>query len=124
MGRHAKLLEVAVVKDGVRKGQDTLLQVAVAKHGLRKGYSVVSFILAWAIVCESLGRPITLDDYAEWWRVSESTAFREQQRFRLTFEELATPQPIVEAMQAQAGERLARRGVKDVGAFPVALLPA
>ncbi len=102
---------------------ETLLQVAVARHGMRKGYGVVSFILAWAIVCESLERPITLDDYVEWWRVSEATGFREQQRFRLTFDH-PTPQPIVDAMQAHAGERLARRGVKDAGAHSVDVRPA
>lgn len=99
----------------------TLMEVAVAQHGLRKGASVVGFILAWAIASDAMEQPLTLDDYATWWKDSMATAYRDQARFRETFPGHATPQAIVDAIFAQHEARQAlKRGIPGIGTFPVA----
>lgn len=99
----------------------TLMEVAIARQGIRKGASVVGFIVSWAIACEAVEHPLTLDEYAEWWKESPATAYRQQARFRETFPGHATPQVIVDAMLTHAEARQAlKRGIPGVGSFPLA----
>ena len=74
----------------------TLIEIAVARHGFRRGMTVVSFVVAWGIARELWaedhpGDPFTIEEYATWWKISRSTAYREQAWFREAFPNEVTP---------------------------------
>jgi hypothetical protein len=106
-----------------KKRQATIADVCIARGGLMKGARVQGFIAAWTIASQSMGKPISLDEYAEWWREPRSTAFRHQARFREIFPELQTPQPIANAAILRASE-WQDRGVPGIGRLPVDVLTA
>jgi hypothetical protein len=65
------------------KKEQSLSERLIRAHGFKTAMDVLTFIAAWCIVCESLGRPPeTIDEYSDWWRQSRSTGFREQKVFR------------------------------------------
>lgn len=101
------------------KREPTILDVCVAKKGIYKGGRVATFIVCWCIASNALGREITLEEYREWWKESERTAYREQARFREVFPQLANPQPIAD--NAMARSEALQRGVRGVGALPASL---
>lgn len=82
-----------------------------------------AFIAQWAIASQSIGRPITLAEYAEWWREPERTAYRHQKQFRELFPSLDTPQPIADAAIARAEQWLSR-GVTGFGELPASVVTA
>lgn len=94
-----------------QKNRVTLQHLAAKRVGQIKGGKVVAFIVMWAIAEEALGHPPTLEEYAEWWRESRSTVFREQARFREAFPGETTPQRLVDLLKAQEGETWFKRGV-------------
>ena len=98
----------------------TLAQVAIEKKGVIKGSRVLAFILCWGIAEEALGHPPTVEEYADWWKESRSTAYREQARFRECFPTEATPQRIVNMLQAQRADWKAK-GVGGLGQVRLAL---
>lgn len=98
----------------------TLAQIAVAKKGVIKGSRVLTFIASWAIAEEALGHPPSIEEYAEWWKESRSTVYREQARFRECFPHEATPQRIVDLLKAQRSSWKAQ-GVKGLGQVRLAL---
>jgi hypothetical protein len=53
----------------------------------RKASKVASFIAAWGIAYEALhlGRAITIDEYAEYWRMSQAKAYREYQLYKVVW---------------------------------------
>lgn len=61
---------------------------------------VHAFITAWAIVRRDLGRDPSIEEYAEWWRMSRRQGFYEQARFREAFPDLADPGPLLAAAEA------------------------
>ena len=70
----------------------TLAEVMVRRVGFRKTTAVLSFIVAWGIVYESLGRPPeSIEEYAAWWKESRAKSFRDQQLFRLALPGEDTP---------------------------------
>jgi hypothetical protein len=99
----------------------TVAEFCVARGGVLKGGRVQAFIAAWTIASQAMGKPITLDEYADWWRETRSTAFRHQARFREIFPELQTPQPIANAAILRASE-WQERGVHGIGRLPVDVL--
>lgn len=75
-----------------REPRRTLLHVMVERVGLRKSYKVALHVACWIIAEQYLeARPITVDEYAEWWKMSRAQAFRDQQAFRACFPEYTTP---------------------------------
>ena len=82
---------------------DSLLVVLTKRVGLLKAMKVLTFIVAWGIVTEDLGRPPeTVEEYAYWWRESAATAYREQRLFREALrDDTATPTPIWEQARSQ-----------------------
>jgi hypothetical protein len=94
-----------------KSSRPTLQQLASARVGQTKGAKVVAFIVMWAIAEEALGHPPTLEEYAEWWRESRSTAFRLQARFREAFPTEATPQRIVDLLRQEEGPSWFKLGV-------------
>jgi hypothetical protein len=101
----------------------TVMEVAQARAGVLKGARICSFIAQWSIASSSLGRPITLAEYAEWWRESERSAFRHQAEFRAAFPHLENPQAIHDAAQQRAAGWQAR-GVSGIGQLPASLVAA
>ncbi len=104
-----------------RRPPRTLLEHAVARQGLRKGAATMSFIVAWSIASTSEGGPITLEQYAKYWKESRATSFREQARFRECFPDEATPQAMIDRMAA-AGAR--PKTEMDFGHTPLSLIAA
>jgi hypothetical protein len=108
---------------GMRHRVDrTIMEACVSKQGLLKGSRTCSFIACWAIASNALGRPITLDEYADWWKDSERTAYRHQADFREVFPQYPNPQPIVD--QAAVKQAALARGPNGVGSLPVSLVAA
>lgn len=101
----------------------TVLALCVARGGVIQGARVQAFICQWTMASQGLGREITLYDYMDWWRVSQPTAYREQQRFRRLFPDLKTPQPIADVAIERADE-WADRGIPAFGQLPASVVPA
>jgi hypothetical protein len=63
----------------------SVVRVAIENAGLRKSYVAVSFLIEWSIAMRKLGDEMNVDQFAEWWAVSRSQAFRRQADFRIAF---------------------------------------
>lgn len=103
-----------------RRPARTVMEVAVAKRGPIKGARVVQFVVQWAIASQALGREITLEEYADWWKESERTAYRHQAAFREVFG-IPTPQPFAD--QAIVRAEAIQRGPQGLGSLPVDVIP-
>lgn len=63
-----------------------MLELVQAQTGsLRKTFRVGKVISQWAIVRQDLGRRPFVHEYADWWKVSERTAWREMALFAEAF---------------------------------------
>lgn len=93
------------------------MELCIARGGVLKGARVMAFIAQWTMASQSVGHPITLDEYAEWWRETRTTAYRHQREFRELFPGMKTPQPIANAAIARAHE-WRDEGVKGFGHLP------
>jgi hypothetical protein len=89
----------------------SLIELCVARGGWRKGTKVCSFIMAWAWASRSLGRPITVEEYAEWWREDWRTAYRHQALFRELFGEERDPQEAADIVNRARADAVAARGL-------------
>jgi len=87
-----------------RKRQPTVFDYMVRKVGFRKTLKILTFVMAWATVENEFGREPSIEEYADWWRSSRATAFREQALFRECFPNEATPSRLT----ALAMERVGR----------------
>lgn len=101
----------------------TIAEVCVARAGILRGGRVQAFIVQWTIASQTLGRPITLAEYGEWWAEPERTAYRHQASFRAVFPHLETPQPIADAAIARA-EEWSHRGTRGLGQLPASIAAA
>lgn len=82
----------------------SVLEVAYLQTGsLRKAARVVAFCFAWGKVRRELGRDPSMEEYAEWWRESPATAYREQALFRQVFD-CDTPAPVLDLVEARRGQ--------------------
>jgi hypothetical protein len=80
-----------------RRPPTTLLEVINARTGsLRKTFKIGTFIAAWAVVRDDLGRKPFVHEYAAWWKVSERTAWREMALFTAAFPEEDGPDRLAE----------------------------
>jgi hypothetical protein len=84
----------------------TWLEVAIRNAGLRKAITATNWAYCWAVTREALGHEPTVEEVADWWKMSRRTAFREQATFRAAFPDLESPAKIYET--AEAREALAR----------------
>jgi hypothetical protein len=98
----------------------TLQELAATRVGLIRSMKVVTFIVSWGIACEAIGQPLTLEEYADWWKESRSTAFREQAVFREAFPGETTPQRIVDLL-SERGSKWYKGGVKAAARISVAV---
>ncbi len=105
-----------------KRAPKTIIEVCLARAGVMKGARVQSFISLWAIASQRLDRPITVDDYAEYYGESERNVYRHLRSFREVFPALDTPQAIADAVIAEAEQRVYGE-VGDVGLLPAGLIP-
>jgi hypothetical protein len=97
--------------------EPSLLDVARHNAGFRVAIQALTFMAAWDHARRALRREtLTLAEYAEWWRVSRPTAFREQARFRSAFPTESTPDRLLDHVAAAWDERT---GVKGLGSTPL-----
>jgi hypothetical protein len=106
-----------------RRREPRIIDVCIARGGIRKGARVQVFITQWTLASQSMGKPITLDEYSEWWKESRSTAFRHQAEFREIFPALETPQAIANVAIAHGREWQAR-GADGIGQLPASAVVA
>lgn len=98
---------------------EPLLTIAGRAVGLRKAFRALYFMAAWDRARKAMRREtITLQEYAEWWRENERTAYREQALFREAFPGETTPDRLLDIADGQWVER---RGIKGLGAVTVSL---
>jgi hypothetical protein len=63
--------------------RDRLVETVIVNVGAIRAYRVMLFISCWGICTQKLGRPpVNVEEYSDWWRMSRSQGFREQQLFR------------------------------------------
>ena len=59
------------------------IKTIIARIGPRATYKVMVFVASWGIFMRKEGRPPeTVDEFADWWKISQATAFRDQALFR------------------------------------------
>lgn len=80
------------------KPSQSFLAVTIQRAGVRKASRVGSFVLAWTTVHADLGHRPSVEEYAEWWKVSPATAYREQAEFREVWPEFLTPSDVALAL--------------------------
>jgi hypothetical protein len=98
---------------------EPLLTIAGRNVGLRQAFQALTFMAAWDRARKALLREnLTLEDYADWWKVNRRTAFREQARFREAFPGETTPDRLLDLAEGQWVER---RGVRGLGSVHLAL---
>lgn len=91
--------------------KDSVGAVAIKRAGFIRGQQGLTFAAAWWIATYALDRPpVTVDEYAAWWRESRSQAFREQAAFRECFPEFSTPTELLDALGLDIVEMKYRRG--------------
>ena len=105
-----------------KRREPTVADVCISKKGVLKGARICSFVAQWTICSQALGREITTEDFADWWKESERTVYRWQAEFRDCFPHLSTPQTI--ANHAIARSEALSRGVDGVGQLPASLVAA
>lgn len=83
-----------------------LMRYLTKKLGVRRGYMCMAFIVAWgtaaaAFADEHPGEEFNVTRYYEWWKISESTAMREQRLFREAFPQYSTPSDLLDEVRRQ-----------------------
>jgi hypothetical protein len=70
----------------------TVFDVAIRNGGFHRACKAVFFVMSWGMAADALGCEPTIEEYAEWWHRSYSTAYRQQVNFRLCLPNEKTPQ--------------------------------
>lgn len=114
---------LSVVSQKVSHARDAtgepLLTIAARAVGLRRAVRVLTFMAAWDRARRATRKQsLTLQEYAEWWRETERTAYREQALFREAFPGELTPDHLLDLAEGQWVER---HGLKGLGRVTVAL---
>lgn len=104
----------------------SLATIASSRVGALRAGRVLGFMVAWEMARAALGDDWPGDDgisaqvaaYADWWRESERTAWRNVDRFRAAFPGEDTPTRIMAAAAAARWDQ--RHGVAGLGAVRLA----
>jgi hypothetical protein len=101
------------VAHGQHDSGEHLLTVAAREVGLRRAIHVLTFMAAWDRARRALRKQtLTLDEYRDWWRESERTAYRDQAKFREAFPGESTPDRLLDMAE---GQWIERHGVNGLG---------
>lgn len=106
------------------KRRVTILEAAVRRVGVLQGSRAVAVMVQWHTVRAAMGDEWPADGTvsdrvrvcADWWHVTERTAWNELRRFRAAFPGEETPERLMTAAQASWDER---RGVAGLGSAPL-----
>jgi hypothetical protein len=102
----------------------TLFDYARKRVGLRRAVQVFTFMAAWDHARRAMRHEsLTLAEYADWWKVARTTAFREQSRFREVFPAETTPDRLLDLAATAWDERTGVQGLGRVQ-LPAGALPA
>jgi hypothetical protein len=98
---------------------EPLVVIAARTLGMRKAFRVLVFMTAWDRARKAMRRQtLSLEDYCEWWRANQRTAYREQALFREAFPGESTPDRLLDVAEGQWVER---QGIKGLGQVLVTL---
>jgi hypothetical protein len=64
-----------------------VLGVCVERGGYLRGARVAQFIFEWEVAVRALKRDITAEEFADWWKVGATTAYRRLAEYRKLFPE-------------------------------------
>jgi hypothetical protein len=86
-----------------------LIGLCVDRGGYRRGARVAEFVMEWEVAVRKHAGPVTMDEFARWWKDSPRTAYRRLAEFRDLFPELGehgTPQDLMRPLldRLAAGE--------------------
>lgn len=97
---------------------EPLLTIAARQIGMRRAFRVLTFMAAWDRARKAMRREtLTLQEYADWWRENQRTAYRDQALFREAFPSESTPDRLLDLAE---GQWIERHGIKGLGAVVVA----
>lgn len=101
----------------------TLLEAVYEQTGsMRDTVKIGMTLTCWAVVRQDLGRAPLVREYADWWKVSERTAWREMALFTKAFPGEENPDRLAQLVLANAnGRRLQKRDAATVLATQLAL---
>jgi len=69
-----------------------LAVLVVKKLGWRRGLDALTFLTAWGIASDSLGHPVRMTEYAEYWGQSLAKSYKEREAFFLMWPDEASPE--------------------------------
>jgi hypothetical protein len=72
----------------------TWIEVAVLNGGFRKALRALDWAHSWVHVQVAFGRDPSAEEVAEWWNMSQRTAYRDQAAFRACFPKADSPMAI------------------------------
>lgn len=98
----------------VRRKPSTWLEVAISHGGLRSGVRAITWAYLWGVTRERRGTDPTVEEVAECWHSSRSTAFRDQTHFRKAFPNYDTPAPLFEAADARRQVRATAKAMDEL----------
>jgi len=97
----------------------TWMEISVKHAGFRGAGTALKWAYSWAYAREALGHDPTVDEVADWWRMSRRTAFRAQATFREAFPDLDSPAQLTSPeMRARLRNQLGLAGRLDRGEHP------
>jgi hypothetical protein len=79
--------------------------MVVRKVGWRQGLRALTYVVAWGIAADREGRALTVEEYADYWKESRATAYREFQAFRRVWPKEENPARIWGMARERVGER-------------------
>ena len=91
----------------------TWMEISVKHAAFRGAITALKWAYSWGIAREALGHEPTVDEVADWWRMSRRTAFRAQAAFREAFPDFETPSPLCENFETRQAMRLKAENSED-----------
>lgn len=76
--------------------QPTWIEVAISNAGVMKAATAITWAWCWGIAREVLKHEPTVEEVAEWWNMSNRTAYRSYATFKKAFPTLDSPAPYVD----------------------------
>ena len=82
----------------MKRAPRTWAELITARVGYRRMMRVMSLVMCWQITEQELGRPITPEEYADWWGTSRATAYRDLAHFREALPMFEHPAEFIEEL--------------------------
>lgn len=96
------------------RAKDSLLFAFYQRGGMWKAAKAASYLAAWGLVYEEMGRRPTQQEYCDYWRQSMATGTREVQAFKACVPEGVTVEDVW--LHVRAGVAKASGGNRDAAA--------